>query len=294
VEVVKTVGELRSLRLKLREGRTVASLVPTMGALHAGHLSLVREAKKISDHVVVSIFVNPTQFGPGEDYQRYPRNLDEDLRVLKELGAGSVFVPDASEIYPHGFETFVTVGELSQKLCGLSRPVHFRGVATVVLKLLNIVEPRIAVFGQKDFQQCVLIRRMVKDLNLEAKIVVCPIVREDDGLAMSSRNQYLNSQERKAAPILYRCLESARQEVKQGEVRSERILRGVVNRIDAEPLAKLDYAEIVNEETLDPDREVRKGSLLALAAWIGKTRLIDNEMLKPGDDTRSLSRNLRM
>jgi pantoate--beta-alanine ligase len=287
VEVVKTVGELRSLRLKLREARTVASLVPTMGALHAGHLSLVREAKKISDHVVVSIFVNPTQFGPGEDYQRYPRNLDEDLRVLKELGAGSVFVPDASEIYPQGFETFVTVGELSQKLCGLSRPVHFRGVATVVLKLLNIVEPRIAVFGQKDFQQCVLIRRMVKDLNLEAKIVVCPIVREDDGLAMSSRNQYLNSQERKAAPILYRCLESARQEVKQGEVRSERILRGVVNRIDAEPLAKLDYAEIVNEETLDPDREVRKGSLLALAAWIGKTRLIDNEMLKPGDDTRS-------
>jgi pantoate--beta-alanine ligase len=287
VEVVKTVGELRSLRLKLREGRTVASLVPTMGALHAGHLSLVREAKKISDHVVVSIFVNPTQFGPGEDYQRYPRNLDEDLRVLKELGAGSVFVPDASEIYPQGFETFVTVGELSQKLCGLSRPVHFRGVATVVLKLLNIVEPRIAVFGQKDFQQCVLIRRMVKDLNLEAKIVVCPIVREDDGLAMSSRNQYLNSQERKAAPILYRCLEWARQEVKQGEVRSERILRGVVNRIDAEPLAKLDYAEIVNEETLDPDREVRKGSLLALAAWIGKTRLIDNEMLKPGDDTRS-------
>jgi pantoate--beta-alanine ligase len=287
VEVVKTVGELRSLRLKLREGRTVASLVPTMGALHAGHLSLVREAKKISDHVVVSIFVNPTQFGPGEDYQRYPRNLDEDLRVLKELGAGSVFVPDASEIYPQGFETFVTVGELSQKLCGLSRPVHFRGVATVVLKLLNIVEPRIAVFGQKDFQQCVLIRRMVKDLNLEAKIVVCPIVREDDGLAMSSRNQYLNSQERKAAPILYRCLESARQEVKQGEVRSERILRGVVNRIDAEPLAKLDYAEIVNEETLDPDREVRKGSLLALAAWIGKTRLIDNEMLKPDDDTRS-------
>jgi pantoate--beta-alanine ligase len=287
VEVVKTVGELRSLRLKLREGRTVASLVPTMGALHAGHLSLVREAKKLSDHVVVSIFVNPTQFGPGEDYQRYPRNLDEDLRVLKELGAGSVFVPDASEIYPQGFETFVTVGELSQKLCGLSRPVHFRGVATVVLKLLNIVEPRIAVFGQKDFQQCVLIRRMVKDLNLEAKIVVCPIVREDDGLAMSSRNQYLNSQERKAAPILYRCLESARQEVKQGEVRSERILRGLVNRIDAEPLAKLDYAEIVNEETLDPDREVRKGSLLALAAWIGKTRLIDNEMLKPGDDTRS-------
>ena len=287
MEVVKTVEEFRGLRLKLREGRTVASLVPTMGALHAGHLSLVREAKKISDHVVVSIFVNPTQFGPGEDYQRYPRNLDEDLRVLKELGAGSVFVPDASEIYPQGFETFVTVGELSQKLCGLSRPVHFRGVATVVLKLLNIVEPRIAVFGQKDFQQCVLIRRMVKDLNLEAKIVVCPIVREDDGLAMSSRNQYLNSQERKAAPILYRCLESARQEVKQGEVRSERILRGVVNRIDAEPLAKLDYAEIVNEETLDPDREVRKGSLLALAAWIGKTRLIDNEMLKPGDDTRS-------
>jgi pantoate--beta-alanine ligase len=280
VEVIETVDEFRRLRSKLRENRVVLSLVPTMGALHAGHLSLVREAGKISDHVVVSIFVNPAQFGPGEDYHRYPRHLDDDLRVLKETGAGSVLAPEAAEIYPQGFETFVTVGELSQKLCGASRPVHFRGVATVVLKLLNIVEPEVCVFGQKDFQQCVLIRRMLKDLNLETRIVVCPIVREDDGLALSSRNQYLNSQERKAASILYRCIEWARQEIEKGEIRSERILHDVIERIGAEPLARLDYAEIVNEGTLEPDRVVSKGSVLALAVWIGKTRLIDNVMIE--------------
>jgi len=279
VEVVKTVGEVRSLRSTLKENRVLVSLVPTMGALHAGHLSLVREARKNSDHVVVSIFVNPTQFGPGEDYQSYPRHLDDDLGLLRESGVDLVFVPDRAEIYPHGFETFVSLGELSQKLCGASRPVHFRGVTTVVLKLLNIVEPEISFFGQKDFQQCVLIRRMVKDLNLETKIIACPIVREEDGLAMSSRNGYLNSQERKAAPILYRCLQWARQAVKQGEFRSARILEEINDRISAEPLAKLDYAEIVNEENLDGDRVVTKGSVLAMAVWIGKTRLIDNIIL---------------
>jgi pantoate--beta-alanine ligase len=280
VEVVKTVGELRSLGSRLRENRVKLSLVPTMGALHAGHLSLVREARKISNHVVVSIFVNPTQFGPGEDYQRYPRHLDDDLSLLRESGVASVFVPETAEIYPQGFKTFVIVEELSQKLCGASRPVHFRGVATVVLKLLNIVEPEFSIFGQKDFQQCVLIRRMVKDLDLATRIVVCPIVREDDGLAMSSRNQYLSLQERKAAPVLYRCLQWARQSVEQGETRSERILLGIVDRLGAEPLARLDYAEIVNEETLDRDMVVRKGSVLALAVWIGRTRLIDNAILE--------------
>lgn len=279
MEVVKTVGELRSLRSRLRENRVKLSLVPTMGALHAGHLSLVREARKISNHVVVSIFVNPTQFGPGEDYQRYPRHLDDDLSLLRESGVASVFVPETAEIYPQGFKTFVIVEELSQKLCGASRPVHFRGVATVVLKLLNIVEPEFSIFGQKDFQQCVLIRRMVKDLDLATRIVVCPIVREDDGLAMSSRNQYLSSQERKAAPVLYRCLQWAGQNVEQGETRSERILRGIADRLGAEPLARLDYAEIVNEETLNRDTVVRKGSVLALAVWIGRTRLIDNAIL---------------
>jgi pantoate--beta-alanine ligase len=280
VEVVKTVGELRSLGSRLRENRVKLSLVPTMGAVHAGHLSLVREARKISNHVVVSIFVNPTQFGPGEDYQRYPRHLDDDLSLLRESGVASVFVPETAEIYPQGFRTFVIVEELSQKLCGASRPVHFRGVATVVLKLLNIVEPEFSIFGQKDFQQCVLIRRMVKDLDLATRIVVCPIVREDDGLAMSSRNQYLSLQERKAAPVLYRCLQWARQSVEQGETRSERILLGIADRLGAEPLARLDYAEIVNEETLDRDTVVRKGSVLALAVWIGRTRLIDNAILE--------------
>jgi pantoate--beta-alanine ligase len=253
-----------------------------MGALHAGHLSLVQEARRISDHVVVSVFVNPAQFGPNEDYQRYPRNLDGDLRVLKESGADSVFVPEAAEIYPQGFKTFVTVGDLGEKLCGVSRPGHFRGVATVVLKLLNIVEPEVSVFGQKDFQQCVLIRRMVRDLDLKSRVVVCPIVREDDGLALSSRNRYLSPEERKAAPILYHCLEWAQQEVEHGEVLSGRILRGVINRIGAEQMAKLDYAEIVNEETLDPDQKVTKGSVLAAAVWFGSTRLIDNVILKAG------------
>ena len=281
MEVVKTVSELRYFRSKLREHR-VLSLVPTMGALHAGHLSLVQEARRISDHVVVSVFVNPAQFGPNEDYQRYPRNLDGDLRVLKESGADSVFVPEAAEIYPQGFKTFVTVGDLGEKLCGVSRPGHFRGVATVVLKLLNIVEPEVSVFGQKDFQQCVLIRRMVRDLDLKSRVVVCPIVREDDGLALSSRNRYLSPEERKAAPILYHCLEWAQQEVEHGEVLSGRILRGVINRIGTEQIAKLDYAEIVNEETLDPDQTVTKGSVLAAAVWFGSTRLIDNVILKAG------------
>jgi pantoate--beta-alanine ligase len=279
VEVIKTVDELRCLRSKLRQNRAKLSLVPTMGAVHAGHLSLVQEAKKISDHVIVSIFVNPTQFGPGEDFQSYPRHLDDDLGLLRESGVGSVFVPEITEIYPQGFKTFVIVEDLSQKLCGASRPVHFRGVATVVLKLLNIVEPEFSIFGQKDFQQCSLIRRMVKDLNLATRIVVCPIVREEDGLAMSSRNQYLSSQERETATILYRCLQWAKQRVEQGEIGSEGILQGIRDRVGAEPIARLEYAEIVNEETLDRDTVVRNGSVLALAVWIGRTRLIDNAIL---------------
>ena len=198
---------------------------------------------------------------------------------MRESGVGSVFVPEAAEIYPQGFKTFVIVDELSQKLCGASRPVHFRGVATVVLKLLNIVEPEVIIFGQKDFQQCVLIRRMLKDLNLDTKMVVCPIVRENDGLAMSTRNQYLNSRERGAAPILYQSLQRAKQWIEQGETRSDRILQGITDLISAEPSARLDYAEIVDEETLDRDTVVARGSVLALAVFIGKTRLIDNAVL---------------
>jgi pantoate--beta-alanine ligase len=280
VEIVKTVTELRSLRSRLRENRLRVSLVPTMGALHAGHLSLVAEAGRISDHVAVSIFINPAQFGPNEDYLKYPKPLNHDLGLLAESGVGSVFVPEVTELYSPGFQTFVSVEELGQKLCGASRPIHFRGVATVVLKLLNLVQPDIAIFGQKDFQQCVLIRRMVKDLNLDTRIVVSSIVREADGLACSSRNQYLTSQERQAATLLYRCLQWARQKVEDGEAEARKLLEAVEDRIRAEPLARLDYAEIVNEETLDPDPFVRNGSVLALAVFIGKTRLIDNIVLQ--------------
>ncbi len=247
-----------------------------MGALHAGHLSLAAEAGRISDQVVVSIFVNPAQFGPNEDYLKYPRDLSHDLALLAESGVGSVFVPEVAELYPQGFQTFVSVEELGQKLCGVSRPIHFRGVATVVLKLLNLVQPDVAIFGRKDFQQSVLIRRMVKDLNVDTRIVVSPIVRGDDGLACSSRNQYLTPQERQAAPILYRCLQWARQKADDGETEPRTLLRGIEDRIQAEPSARLDYADIVNEETLDPDPVIRSGSVLVLAVFIGKTRLIDN------------------
>jgi pantoate--beta-alanine ligase len=254
-----------------------------MGALHAGHLSLIAEGRRISGHVAVSIFVNPTQFGPNEDYLQYPRNLDRDLNLLKESGAGSVFIPEVHEMYPPGFQTSVTVEELGRKLCGTSRPIHFRGVATIVLKLLNAVQPDFAVFGQKDFQQCVLIRRMLRDLNLDTKIVVSPTVRENDGLALSSRNQYLSGPERKAATILYRSLQWVKEEVKRGEDQTATLLQGFRDRVRAEPLARIDYVEIVNEETLDPDPIVRNGSVLVAAVFIGQTRLIDNLFLQEAE-----------
>jgi pantoate--beta-alanine ligase len=279
VRIVKTVAEFKSLRSQLLKQQARVSLVPTMGALHAGHLNLVSRAKEISDHVVVSIFVNPTQFGPNEDFQKYPRTIERDLDLLKKSGAGSVFLPEPAEMYPKGFTTYVVVEELSQRLCGVSRPVHFRGVATIVLKLFNIIEPDVAVFGQKDAQQWVLIRRMLQDLNLEVEIVVVPTAREPDGLALSSRNQYLSETERRAATILYRCLCWAKQRVEQGEKVAERILQGIEERIVAEPSARLDYAEIVNPDTLEPKATIDGNALLALAVFIGKTRLIDNIVL---------------
>ena len=280
MQVVKTIASLKPLRSRLREQKAKVTLVPTMGALHAGHLSLVQQAKKISDHVVVSIFVNPTQFGPGEDFQDYPRNLDRDLSLLEESGVGSVFIPEVGEIYPAGFQTYVTVAELSQKLCGVSRPSHFRGVTTVVLKLFNIVQPESAVFGQKDVQQVIIIRCMLRDLNLDVELIACPTVREPDGLALSSRNQYLSKAERKAATIIYQCLQWAKQRVERGETHSARILQGIKDRIERESLARLDYAEIVDAGNLNRKANVEKNSLLALAVFVGKTRLIDNIVLQ--------------
>lgn len=280
MQIVRHIADFKSPRSRLGEEHAKISLVPTMGALHAGHLSLVEQAKKISDHVVVSIFVNPTQFDPGEDFQKYPRTLGQDTALLDKMGVSSVFVPDIGEIYPEGFKTYVVVEDLSERLCGVSRPIHFCGVTTIVLKLLNIVQPDVAVFGQKDAQQCVIVRRMMIDLNLDVEIVVCPIIREADGLAMSSRNRYLKATERKAATILYQCLEWAREKVTQGETCAELILRGVKERIEKEPLARLDYAEIVDANDLSAIKTIKENSLLALAVFIGNIRLIDNILLE--------------
>jgi pantoate--beta-alanine ligase len=278
MQIVKTVADFKTLRAEWDRQRLTVSLVPTMGALHAGHLSLLGPARK-ADRLVVSIFVNPAQFGPQEDVQRYPRPLERDLSLLESRSIDAVFLPSAAEIYPQGYRTFVTVEGLSSELCGASRPSHFRGVATVVLKLFNIVRPHWAVFGQKDAQQTVILRRMIRDLNLDVDLVVQPIVREDDGLALSSRNQYLNIEERKAATILFRSLEFARQAALGGERESAVLLRGVRELVESEPLARIDYAEIVSADDLALLAEVSADALLVLAVFVGSTRLIDNAFL---------------
>ena len=252
-----------------------------MGALHAGHVSLIRAAHEIAETVVVSIFVNPTQFGPSEDFQKYPRPLEHDLAILENERVDVLFLPSAIEMYPNGFQTYVSIEALAQKYCGQFRPGHFRGVATIVLKLFNIVQPMTAVFGQKDAQQCVIIQRMVDDLNLDVRIVVSPIVREADGLAVSSRNQYLSPSERQSATILYRSLQMAEELVQNGERRAAVILSQVRDLISNEPLARLEYAEIVEPLNLSPMSELDREGLLLLAVFIGQTRLIDNVRLRP-------------
>jgi len=278
MQIVESVAELKQLRSFWGDQDLTVSLVPTMGALHAGHLSLLFPARD-ADRVVVSIFLNPAQFGPHEDLKRYPRPLEQDLALLQERGVDVVFLPSVPEIYPEGYCTFVTVDGLSSRLCGVSRPGHFRGVATVVLKLFNIVRPHRAVFGQKDAQQAIILRRMVRDLDLDVELIVQPIVREHDGLALSSRNKYLSPDERKAATILFRSLEFARQASLRGECRADALLRGVRDLIESEPLARLDYAELVSADDLSPLSQVSDHALLALAVFIGKTRLIDNTVL---------------
>jgi pantoate--beta-alanine ligase len=278
MQIVKTVTDFKRLRSEWEQERLTVSLVPTMGALHAGHLSLLSPARK-ADRLVVSIFVNPTQFGPHEDLERYPRPLERDLSLLEAEAVDVVFLPSTAEIYPDGYQTFVNVEGLSSKLCGASRPGHFQGVATIVLKLFNIVRPHCAVFGQKDAQQTVILRRMVRDLDLDLNLIVQPIVREADGLALSSRNQYLNWEERRAATILFRALELARQASLGGEHKTEALLRLVTELIASEPLARLDYADIVSSDDLSSLSDVRANALLVLAVFIGRTRLIDNLFL---------------
>lgn len=262
------------------EGRIIG-LVPTMGALHEGHISLATRAKKECSPLIASIFVNPKQFGPNEDFAKYPRAFESDSEKLKQAGVDALFAPEPSEIYPQDFSTWVQVEGLSDRLEGKSRPGHFRGVATVVMKLLQIVQPHRAYFGRKDAQQARLITQMVGDLNLDAEIVVCPIVREPDGLALSSRNVYLNPDERKAATVLFRALEAARVALAQG-VRDVLQLKDVLRQtLGKERLARVDYAEIVDAESFETVSRVSKACGVLLAVFIGKTRLIDNLHVEP-------------
>ena len=279
MKICKTIEEMRSAsRDTRREGKRFG-FVPTMGALHEGHLSLVRAAKAKSDVVAVSIFVNPLQFGPTEDLAKYPRSFERDRELLEKEAVDILFAPQPEDMYPKGAVTYVTVEGLSEKLCGRSRPGHFRGVATVVAKLFHIVEPDLAFFGQKDAAQATIIRRMVRDLNLPVEIVVCPIIRESDGLAMSSRNVYLRPEERKAAPVLNRSLTETKNRFDQGERNAHKLIAAGKRVMAQESRVRLDYFEIVDPDTLDPVLEVTRSALVAIAALVGNTRLIDNILL---------------
>lgn len=273
---INTVAEMkRACRSATRSGKTLG-LVPTMGALHEGHLSLVRASRADCDVTVASIFVNPLQFGPTEDLEKYPRTLERDEALLRELEVDFVFLPTVAEMYPAGSRTYVDVSDLSSKLDGGSRPGHFRGVATVVCKLFEIVRPERAYFGQKDAAQVALLRKMVRDLDMDVEVVVCPIVREADGLAMSSRNAYLSTEQRKRALVLSRSLQAVRSALDADETDAERLIEIGTAVIASEPAAKLDYFAIVDRDTLEPVEEVTKGALVAVAALVGPTRLIDN------------------
>lgn len=276
MEVVSTVAEVRA-RVKAwkKEGCSVG-LVPTMGYLHEGHGSLIMKAREQNDKVVVSIFVNPMQFGPAEDLESYPRDLEKDSAFCESLGADLIFHPEPEEMYHKGFSSYVDMSVLTEELCGLSRPVHFRGVCTVVSKLFHIVTPDRAYFGEKDAQQLAVIRHMVDDLNMDIEIVGCPIVREADGLAKSSRNTYLSKEERTAALVLHRSLEKAQEMIDAGEKSAKVIIGEMTKMIEAEPLAKIDYIKMVDALTMQQIPTIDRPMLLAMAVYIGKTRLIDN------------------
>ncbi|UCH43816.1 MAG: pantoate--beta-alanine ligase [Dehalococcoidales bacterium] len=277
MQVVETTAGMRKLRDGLAEP---VGLVPTMGYLHEGHLSLVKQARSENPSVVASIFVNPTQFGPKEDFESYPRDTERDLAMLESAGTDVVFMPSARDMYPEPYHTWVEVDTITQRLEGASRPTHFRGVTTVCTKLFNIIKPDKAYFGQKDAQQAIVINRMVTDLNMNLKVVTCPTLREDDGLAMSSRNTYLNPEERKAAAILYQSLCLAQQLWAEGEKDAERIRQEIRTLIQKQPLANIDYISIADNETLEELDEIRLPALVSLAVKIGKPRLLDNIVLE--------------
>lgn len=280
MHIIESVPAMKQyIKDNRQQGKTIG-FVPTMGALHEGHLTLMRQGKRDCDVVIASIFVNPAQFGPNEDFDRYPRDLQGDSEKAARAGADAIFHPSVREMYPGGYATYVNVEGMTEKLCGGSRPGHFRGVTTVVLKLLNIVQPDKAYFGQKDAQQALVLKRMAQDLNLNAAIEIVPIVRESDGLALSSRNMYLSAQERQAAPVLYRSLCRAEKLVAGGESDSKAIRVAVLAILKQEPLAEIDYAEIYHYPSLQDIERLEDKALLALAVRIGKTRLIDNIILE--------------
>jgi pantoate--beta-alanine ligase len=276
MQIVSTLPDLRSARLSFSG---TVGLVPTMGYLHDGHLSLVRRAREECDHIVVSIFVNPTQFGPNEDLSKYPRDLERDLSLIEPLGADLVWMPTAEMMYPEGYQTWVEVEAMTRPLEGAMRPGHFRGVTTIVAKLFNGVQPNRAYFGQKDAQQAAVIRQMTRDLNFPIEIVVCPIIREPDGLAMSSRNVYLDPGQRKAATVLYRSLSAAKEAYERGERDAETLRQVMKDVLRSEPLAQAQYVSCADYDTLEELETVKRKTLLSMAVFMGKTRLIDNFVL---------------
>ena len=281
MEIISRRQRMSSVARKLRreQDRTIG-LVPTMGALHEGHLSLVREARRMCDKVVVSVFVNPTQFGPSEDFEHYPRDLTKDTALLTDYNVDYIFAPSPEEIYPKDFSTYVNVGGLSKLLEGESRPGHFRGVVTIVAILLNTIRPDFAFFGQKDAQQAVIIKRMVRDLAFDSEIIVLPTVREDSGLAISSRNLYLDAEEQQSAAVIHRALKQAKEVFKKGERHAGKLVDVVRSTVETEPRVRLDYVSVVDAETLEKlDKLDERPILVAVAAYVGKTRLIDNTIL---------------
>ena len=276
MDVITSVHQMKDYSARARTANKKIAFVPTMGFLHEGHLSLMREGKKRGDILIVSIFVNPTQFGPSEDFERYPRDFGRDSRMAESVGVDVLFAPEAREMYPPGHQSSIRVTEVTRGLCGKSRPTHFQGVATVVGMLFNIVRPHVAIFGEKDFQQWVTIQQMVRDLHMDTEVVGMPIIREVDGLAMSSRNTYLSPDERKAALSLPRSLERAREGISKGELRAGLLIEKAREVLQSEPLVRVDYLEICDARTLEPVERIDRDVVIAVAATVGKVRLIDN------------------
>jgi len=277
MQLIEKIEEMKSYRKRIKNKGKSIGFVPTLGYLHEGHISLIKRARENCDEVVVSIFVNPLQFGPKEDYQRYPRNLSRDAGICQKEGVDVIFAPSPKEMYPKGYSTFIDMqGNLTQVLEGKFRPGHFKGVTTVLIKLFNIVSPDLSFFGEKDYQQALIVKKMVKDLNLDTKIVLSPTVREKDGLALSSRNSYFTPKEREAALVLYRSLVKAKQVIEKGEKNPERVISLMRDLISKEPLAKIDYIDLVDPLTFERVSQIKGDILAVLAVKIGKVRLIDN------------------